>query len=188
MNTLVCAGGSGTRILEAVIHLCAAGLGPSQLRVFVIDPDTGNGNGNTTKDLIEKYRVCYDEFAAKPDPAPYFSTALDLLEVEGETAGLKIWSPVPSGKTLSDVLNYDNLHSGRPSQEVKSIPQDVARLLFTDRELTTVLDEGFLGHPAIGAATLALLPLYAGSPPWKQLIDKTKRGSSWNRVGEKCGF
>ena len=45
MNYLICAGGSGVRVLESMIHLCAMGLGPDELRVLAVDPDNANASG-----------------------------------------------------------------------------------------------------------------------------------------------
>src|SRR5688500_2676212 len=54
-NVLIGIGGTGSKVVESVVHLCAAGLGPDKLHVFMIDPDQGNGNLTRTKSLIKKY-------------------------------------------------------------------------------------------------------------------------------------
>jgi len=150
MDTLICAGGSGSRVLEAVVHLCAAGLGPPKLRVFVIDPDSTNGSLEKTRLLIEHYRALHDIYASGPaaDAGDYFSTQFDLVLPAG---GLQRWSPVKDGQDFGTVLNYHALDD--PQKEI-------VRLFFTQNELDMKMDVGFRGHPALGAAALSLLPLY----------------------------
>ena len=140
MTTLICAGGSGTRVLEAVLHLCAAGLGPSDLRTFVIDPDGSNGNVDKTRKLVNRYQECHEAF--KTDGHPFFRTKVDLLK---SAQGLRVWSPVDKTQKFKNLLNYTDLS---PAQK------DVVHLLLTDVELDMPMDVGFRGHPALGAAAL----------------------------------
>jgi len=168
MTTLISSGGSGTRVLEAVLHLCAAGLGPDRLRLLVIDPDAANGNGTRAKELANKYCECRKTFRPEGQSLgrlSFFRTTLDLLETDDAEAGLKVWSPVGPNKRFSDVVNFSLL----PKKE-----KDIAHLFFTDDELNMKTDIGFRGHPAIGAATMSLLWLYRRQEPWSQLAEKIK--------------
>jgi hypothetical protein len=169
MTTLICAGGSGTRVLEAVLHLCAAGLGPDKLRLLVIDPDAANGNGTRAKATLNKYSECRKTLRPEGKELgglPFFRTSLDLLESEDQgEAGLKVWSPVGPNKRFSDVLNYALL---------QDTEKDVVHLFFTDDELRMRTDVGFRGHPSIGAATLSLLPLYRQQRPWNRLAEEIR--------------
>ena len=163
MTTLICAGGSGTRVLEAVLHLCAAGLGPSDLRTFVIDPDGSNGNVDKTRKLVNRYQECHEAFKTdKADDHPFFRTKVDLLK---SAQGLRVWSPVDKTQKFKNLLNYTDLS---PAQK------DVVHLLLTDVELDMPMDVGFRGHPALGAAALALLPLYKDDPLWSQFAEAIK--------------
>lgn len=166
MNTLICAGGSGTRVLEALIHLCAAGLGPPSLRVLVIDPDSANGNGNRVTALVERYREAHDQFKGQlGEGLGLFGTELDLLDVGSRSDGLKTWSPIKKNEKLRDVLNVDLLGTTDTSP-------DVVRLFFTGDELSMDLSEGFRGRPSVGAAAMALVTLQKGEQPWRQLVEK----------------
>lgn len=176
MYTMLCAGGSSTRVLEATLHLCAAGLGPETLRVMVIDPDKGNGNITRVKSLLEKYVECEQAFRGKLGvELNLFGTKLDLLDAEAGEKGLKIWTPVQPNDSLKDLLNYDVLGS-------TATPRDVVHLLFTEEELNEELGQGFRGHPAIGAAALSLLSMHAKNPPWQRLISGIK-----NEIGQPSG-
>jgi hypothetical protein len=183
MHTWIGAGGSSWRVLEAVLHLCAAGLGPPELRLLMIEPDKSNGNAERTLELIGKYQALQQRFAGKlGDKAlNLFGTTLDLLP-DGQQQGLKIWSPMVQGqaKRLRDLLQYDNLRSDDPRKSV-------AHLLFThsasQSELSVDLDQGFLGHTAIGAAAMSLIWKERNRQPWQQLLQKitgdiTDRGES----------
>jgi hypothetical protein len=74
MDTLICAGGSGSRVLEAVIHLCADGLGPQKLRILVIDPDATNGCLNRTGKLVDTYQKVHQIFGKDQEVGQYFAT------------------------------------------------------------------------------------------------------------------
>jgi len=166
MNTLICAGGSGTRVLEALIHVCAAGLGPPSLRVLVIDPDSANGNGNRVTSLVERYREAHRRFKGQlGDGLRLFGTELDLLDVGSRSEGLKTWSPIKKNEKLRDVLNVDLLGG-------TETPSDVVRLFFTRDELSMDLSEGFRGRPSVGAAAMSLVTLQKGEQPWRQLVEK----------------
>lgn len=166
MNTLICAGGSGTRVLESLIHLCAAGLGPRSLRVLVIDPDSANGNGNRVTSLVERYREAHRRFQGHlGDGLGLFGTELDLLDVGARSEGLKTWSPIKKNEKMRDILNVDLLAS-------TPTPPDVVRLLFTRDELSMDLSEGFRGRPSVGAAAMALVTLQTHEQPWRQLVEK----------------
>ena len=168
MNTLICAGGSGVRVLEAVLQLCAAGLGPASLRLLVIDPDSANGSGARATALVESYLEGHRRFAGRlGDGLQLFQTELDLLDVGGRAAGLKTWSPIEKGQRLREVLNVDLLDS-------TGTPSELVRLFFTTEEIRMDLTQGFRGHPSVGAAAMSLVTLKTGEQPWRQLIEKLK--------------
>ena len=173
MNTLICAGGSGLRVLEAVLHLCAAGLGPDKLRVLAVDPDGANGNGSEVTALLGKYRDGARRFRWRlgGDRAgkriQLFGTELDLLDIDGRSDGLKIWSPVRSDEHLRDLLGVELLTA-------HGVPRDLVSLFFSSDELNMDLDQGFRGRPSVGAAAMSLVSLKAEQQPWKQLIEKIR--------------
>ena len=160
MSILICAGGSGSRILESVLHLCAAGVGPEKLSVLLIDPDGANGNGSRVKTLVTRYQNCRSAFGGKLGDSPFFRTALNLFQTKEGDQGLNVWSPVSPGMELEDILNEPLLDE---------MSQDVIRLLFTKDELKMDMRVGFLGHPSVGAAAISMLPLYREQKPWQQL-------------------
>lgn len=133
-------GGSGAKIMESLIHLCAAGIMPNndKLNILAIDPDTGNGNLERSSATLKNFKVLQN-FEVGND-TPLFKTKISIIEPLP-------WKPVEDGKTLNDLMNY-HAYKG-------SATGDLYEVLYTRKERTTTLDEGFRGHPSIGAATLA---------------------------------
>lgn len=52
---LITGGGTGAKVAEAFVHLCAAGLGPDEAHVLLIDADTDNGNLSRAADAARAY-------------------------------------------------------------------------------------------------------------------------------------
>ena len=167
MYNVILAGGSGLRVLEAIIHSCAMGLGPPLLRLFVIDPDHSNGNATRASRLVAKYLECQKAYGGKIGAGVgWFGTQLDLL---GDPAKpeLMVWSPVKPTDTLASIIDYDNLPS-------TTTPPDMADLLFTREERQVPLGGGFRGHPAIGAAAMSQIPFFENERPWSEFIQRIR--------------
>lgn len=65
-NYLVCVGGTGTRVLRAVIHNCAAGIiQEKEINVIVIDADQKSAAWDYAKKDYEKYQHMYKLFIAE---------------------------------------------------------------------------------------------------------------------------
>ena len=137
--------------------------------MLIIDPDSGNGNFTRAKDLVNSYMRCREILDGRMGPdLGFFKTRLDLLSAEEkDKPELPVWSPVEPRQNLRKLLHFDSLPAS-------GTPQDVVRLFFTDTELNQELDEGFRGHPAIGAAAMSLVSLWAERPPWSVLLKKIK--------------
>lgn len=160
-NVLIGIGGTGSRVIESVVHLCAAGYGPDKLHVFIIDPDSGNGNLTRTKTLIQQYSELRAKFQ-RVKGNNCFKTEI-VIPPDG---GTFIWSIFDEKKyTLSKFINHDNLKKNDPNLA------DLANVLFTKKELETKLDEGFRGHPSIGAVVMSDPPM--DEYPFKLLWDDT---------------
>ena len=53
---LITGGGTGAKVAEALVHLCAAGLGPRRVHLLVIDADSDNGNLKRALATAEDYQ------------------------------------------------------------------------------------------------------------------------------------
>ena len=133
-------GGTGAKIMEALTHFCIAGTLPGDERLFIaaIDPDVGNGN-------LERTSTALNNFVAFQN----FSVGLDSSLFKNKISVLKPfpWNPTGHDKTLDDLISF---HQYKNSPVGK-----LYETLYTRRERDTTLNEGFRGHPSIGAAVLA---------------------------------
>ncbi len=146
-NYLIGIGGTGSRVIEAAIFLCAAGYGPDELSIFMVDPDAGNGNLSRTKNLIANYEKCKEKLQ-KTDGNNLFKTD---IKIPADEKGF-VWEIfTDKGKTLSSWINFDNM-----IQKKKDLA-DFTTLLFSEKELNTELNEGFRGHPSIGSVVMSNL-------------------------------
>ncbi|WP_153801284.1 hypothetical protein [Foetidibacter luteolus] len=159
-NVLIGIGGTGSRVIESVVHLCAAGLGPDQLNIFIIDPDEGNGNLTRTKSLIKRYTELRKLYQRAKKDNPAFRT--EIIIPPGDEPF--VWNIFEEKDyTLGKFINYDNLKKNDPSLA------NLANILFTEKELETSLNKGFRGHPSIGAVVMADPPM--DEYPFKLLWD-----------------
>ena len=163
---LIGIGGTGARVLEAFVHCCAAGFGPKgqAVHVMLIDPDGANGNLNRTQKLVEQYRALRSKIKPELEPGnPAFQTEL-LVPEKGFVWGIFENSSDQSGpKTLANYIGYEGLERQQPALAA------AANLLFTKQELGTPLNEGFRGHPSIGAVVMANPPLFDPQSPLRML-------------------
>lgn len=133
-------GGSGAKVMESLTHLCIAGMFPTDEKFYVmaIDPDTGNGNLARSSAALN----CYNTFQNLEvgNDSPLFKNKIEL-------ASPFVWNPTEHDKCLDDVMAY-HADKGTPIG-------DLYEVLYTKKERSTLLNEGFRGHPSIGAAVMA---------------------------------
>ncbi|MEJ7736776.1 MAG: hypothetical protein WKF97_05050 [Chitinophagaceae bacterium] len=169
-NYLIGIGGTGARVIEAAVHLCAAGFGPDELSIFLVDPDSGNGNLSRTKSLITNYIKCRKQLQ-KQAGSSIFNTD---IKIPPDEKGL-VWGIFPDkGATLANFINFKNMPQNNPELA------DFASVLFTHDELNTTLDMGFRGHPSIGAVVMADIPY--NEYPFKLLFDDLANNKRANDI------
>ncbi len=161
MNYVVGIGGTGARCVEALIHLCAMGLGPDKLGIIFIDPDNGNGNVTNAQAVFNNYNRL-QSFIGK---ANIFETELSCPEVDGKKELL--WTLEVEGKNLKEIFSY-NLSS--PEM------QKLCSLFYSEEELNEKLDHGFLGRPSMGSSVIAQAA--TGSKIWKGFISEIEKSIS----------
>jgi hypothetical protein len=168
-NYLVGIGGTGARVIEAAVFMCAAGFGPANLSIFLIDPDRDNGNLTRTRKLIELYKKCLTEAEAIRKHDREFALFKTIISTPDDF----VWPVLEDhNKTLGEFIDYDGM-----SQNWK----DFVSLLFSEKELTTRLNEGFRGHPSIGSVMMAADP--PDRDPWAKLwSDIETTGSTPNGI------
>ena len=156
-NYLIGVGGSGSKCVEAILHLCAAGLGPtsaSDLWVGMVDADDDNGNVDRTRRILALYQ----------DVRPLLTgpKASGLFRPNVLTAaGQPTWSPVPKTKhNLADIFEHNLM---KPDT---ALLMDCLYSQQSEQRLT--LHGGFRGRPSIGAAVV-LAQTLENSPFWKDI-------------------
>lgn len=152
-------GGSGAKGVEALVHLCAAGLMPDgELNVFFVDPDRSNGSLERAQSTVQQYRDCKNIALGK----------IDLFKNTLTQARPGVWSPFEerATPTLESFFHYAAL---KAQNEAAAHLFDV---LYSPQEKQVVLDEGFLGHPSIGAAVMAKNVKLEDVEPWKTFRTK----------------
>jgi len=156
MSYVIAIGGTGTRFLESVIHLCAAGLGPAKLSLILIDPDTANGNIDRVEKIIETYKKCRDIFSRfiKEENFPLFKTEINYY---GST------SPVLPGK--------NNLEEHFSFYGLRKDYQNLCNLFYTEDERKEEWDKGFKGRANLGAPVMADIESRLDNPPWDTFIN-----------------
>lgn len=154
-------GGTGARVAEALVHLCAAGLGPDELFLMLIDPDAGNGNLSRTTELISKYQDIQKQISTRADGVRLFATRI-------VTPDPVVWTIFDQqNQTLAGFIQLSSLEaSAKPLK-------NFAELLFTEGDLDEKLNEGFRGRPAIGAVVMAQPNTEV--PPWNRF---------WEEIGK----
>jgi len=153
-------GGTGAKCVESLVHLCAAGLLPTnkELYILFVDPDKSNGTLDRAELTLQLYTTCRELRLGSID---LFKTPISIAEPD-------VWSPFAqeTKPKLQDFFAYETMKARAPK---------VAQLfdvLFSPEEQRTPLDEGFRGHPAIGAAVLANTVDLGSGEPWKTFRDK----------------
>lgn len=155
-------GGTGARAMECLIHLCAAGLGPSSLTMTFVDLDLSNGNLERTQQLARTYQ------------------ALRALRRSPETAWLgteialslpPVWTP------FADHGQSPTLEAFFQAQQLRIARSEAARLLeyaYEPRQLALDLSGGFRAMPSIGAAVFGAKVDVRSEEPWRTLGEQIR--------------
>jgi hypothetical protein len=157
-------GGTGAKCIEALIHLCAAGMMPEgTLHTIFVDADTANGNLERTQNTVKQYINCHGIDFGNTD---LFKTPVHITRPE-------TWSPVTAnggsaGQSLNDIFTYNALRSKKDNSALA----DLFDVLYSPAEKNTSLEKGFRGHPSIGAAVMANAMQLDGVEPWKTAVEE----------------
>jgi hypothetical protein len=142
--TFLALGGSGIRAVEPLLHLCALGLGPRQLRLALIDPDQNNGAVKRTRELIDQYVATRAALGESGPPAGYFRT--EVVDAVGSDL---VWSPIADDENLPDArfaTRVDRTLMRGGSEALGNLFD----LLYAERVRRMDLGMGFRGVPSIG--------------------------------------
>lgn len=167
---LLALGGTGAKCLDGFLQLAAAGLGPDQATVDMIDQDNANGNVARSVATLNSYQALNTAFRARggdhtlsPD-GRLFGTRLDTQR-HGP-----LWCPIPNASetTLAKLFGKGGLMSDQV--------EPLFDTLFTQAEQTVPFDVGYRGKPAVGAAAIL-----------SQVIDQNSLVSRLRQASQKAG-
>ncbi len=158
-NYLIAIGGTGSRCMQAVIYLTAAGLFQSPMRILIIDPDQNNGDSVKTRSLADNYHALH--LAPQPRQAErkrrvvgysklgepvLFQASLNLKTGEDKAQHSIFWhNPNPAQRRFGEVIQY-------PSQRDEF--KKFLDLFYEPNDLEMVLDVGYRGRTNVGAVAL----------------------------------
>jgi len=158
-NYVIGIGGTGAKCIEALAHLCAAGLlSDSELYALFVDPDRANGSLERAEITLRQYVNCRQ---LKLGATDLFKTRLSIAEPD-------VWSPF-SDDAQPRLDNFFRYNMMRNRDKAVAGLFDV---LFSNAEKTTGLEEGFRGHPSIGSAVMATTVRLGENEPWRTFRDK----------------
>lgn len=136
-NYLVCVGGTGTRVLRAVIHNCAASIiQEKEINVIVIDADQKSAAWDYVKKDYEKYQHMYRLFISEKgeNKGGCFRTKINFL----------------TGGNMISPVDYDQCKTLRKSLYGDSNLERMMGWLYTEEEMDHDLEEGFFAKPNVG--------------------------------------
>ncbi|MBI3650564.1 MAG: hypothetical protein HY231_05895 [Acidobacteria bacterium] len=151
-------GGTGAKCVEALTHLCAAGLMPEgELYTLFVDPDKANGSLERAEITLQQYTRCQQLKLG----------ATDLFKTPVTVAKPGVWSPFnDANPTLEKFFRYTNLKMNDAGAA------HLFDVLYSPVEKVTSLEKGFRGHPSIGAAVMANTLELGKGEPWKTFREK----------------
>jgi hypothetical protein len=158
-NYLIAIGGTGSRCLEAIIHLSAAGLFNSPMHVLIVDPDQNNGNSIKVRTLLTSYHALQQ--AQQPRGAEkkkaligweklrepeLFQASFNLKSGTSDEQHTFFWhNPNAAQRRFGEVIQYQ-----AQQEEFKKFLD----LFYEPNDLEMVLDVGYRGRTNVGAVAL----------------------------------
>jgi hypothetical protein len=153
-------GGTGSRVIKSLMMLFASGCKLENdfetVIPIIIDPDTGNGDLNRTKDILKLYQEIRNQIISD-DSVDFFSQEIKTVnELSNKSS---VVSPDyfqfnlnnVDQNTFGDYIGFNSL-----SEDYNNSKDDknFTRMLFSERNLNSNLNVGFKGNPNMGAIVL----------------------------------
>lgn len=152
-NYIIGIGGTGSRCLEAVIYLAAAGVFTQDINVLLIDPDVNNGNSAATTSLVNNYYSLKAQrqpqnpqkkglLTPKVTPPVFFKASIN-----NEGANPARWNTPHrnAGRSFKHIVQYDS----RPEKLKQFI-----NLFYDEGDLEMDLEVGYQGRTSVGSVAL----------------------------------
>ena len=146
-------GGTGARVIKSLTMLLASGVKTNfDIVPILIDPDSAGGDLNKTVKLLRDYQTIQSSVEGF-DAAHFFknkiSTLSDIVAEQGGGArvfdGFRFELDGVQNDRFKDFIDFNSLDSNN---------KNLAKLLFSDKNLDADLEVGFKGNPNIGSVVL----------------------------------
>ncbi len=150
-------GGTGSRVLKALTMLFASGVRIGNdfdiVIPVIIDPDTGNGDLNRTKDILRLYQEIRNQV---DQPEDFF--AQEIRTINEISVSTPVVNPEyfqfklkdTDTNTFNQYIGFDSLSEDIEEKDDKNF----VRLLYSAQNLRSNLDVGFKGNPNMGSIIL----------------------------------
>ena len=152
---LLAVGGTGIRVTKALINVLATGVQPQGQWTIVpvaLDPHRRNKDLLRTNAQLRRYARLHEAvFEAKLDGEPWFGTPLVTLDAIGEQGRAardgELLAELTSlgDKKFSEYIGTSEMHGARRA---------LVHALYSQDQLDTHMDIGFVGNPGIGVVAL----------------------------------
>lgn len=144
-------GGTGSRVLKSLVMLLAAGAklkNHNQIVPIIIDPDSGNGDLNKTKGILNKYQHIRSKIS---DPENFFFQDI--------TTTNNLTSTKPRFQDKDFEFKLERVHQEKFKDYIHyttmgETDKDIVNLLFSKENLEANLNIGFKGNPNMGSIVL----------------------------------
>lgn len=146
-------GGTGSRVIKALTMLLASGVvmkNTDTVVPIIVDPHRGNKDLKRTEDLLKNYQRIRKSLKKEPKNGDFFATKINTLKEMVDTSDLVSDAYVfemkgVSNEKFKDYIGYSSLNDSNKA---------LATLLFSEKNLETEMDIGFVGNPNIGSVVL----------------------------------
>ena len=146
---LIAGGGTGAKVAEAFVHLCATGLGPDEAHILFVDSDTQNGNLNRAINTATSYA------AVQKWPWQVQTRKGGLMGFGGSTVGLELFRTRVHVYKIAEPLENASANGIQNALPSDSPLHDVLDLLYDADEQATKCEDGFRARPNLGCLLLA---------------------------------
>lgn len=140
MNYIIPIGGTGVRVMKAIVYLAMAECFDKheKFKVMCVDSDESNGDIKKLEEIMNTYHrlVGYDTF-------PEIISA----DVDKSVGKKLVWSPLSTDRVNATSSMATMVGESLMSDKGK----DIFRFLYTKEEREKVLEGGFYGHTSIGS-------------------------------------
>jgi len=157
-NIIIGVGGTGSKIIEAVVHLAASGNMPPTLYPVLIDQDTLNGNVEQCRESINSYNIIYEK-SKKIKGLKIFNTNIDMEKIP---EGLIPLVPTRNQK-FSASIKYPLMSSDE---------KKVIEALYNRHQLEDDLKDGFKKRAHMGSAIIS--QMLEGNQDLTRLNERTR--------------